>query len=50
MKKKQYSILDYYTGKPIFDFFFESHLIALRYWKLYTRNDKMGRLIIIKEV
>lgn len=50
MKRKQFAIIDYYTGKQIFDFLFESHIIAMRYWKLYTRNDVMGRLIIIKIV
>lgn len=49
MSKKEFKIFDYYTGESIFDFSFTSYEIALRYWKTYTRNDTMGRLIIIKE-
>jgi hypothetical protein len=47
---KKFTIIDYYTGKPYFDFTFETYQIAMRYWKLYTRNDVMFKTIIIKEI
>lgn len=46
-KISTFKIFDYRTGEDIFDFSFETYAIAMRYWKEYTRNDMMGRLIMI---
>ena len=46
--RKNFKIIDYYTGEDLFTFTFETYQMAMRYWKVYSRNDKMGRLIIIR--
>jgi len=42
-------IYDYHTLEKIFSYTFGSYADALRYWAIYQRHDRMGRLIIISE-
>lgn len=45
----EFSVYDYHTLEKIFSHTFGTYADALRYWAIYQRHDRMGRLIISKE-